>query len=155
MSDPKRKEVQNIPALMAPFRARIDALDDQIIDLLATRIGIIHEVARFKEENDIPAVLPDRVLEVIDRNTANGKSKKLDSDFIQDLYKKIVSHCCAIEDSHLKKGNHNEWVRTHLYFNGSSYSFLYVHRRYDGRPIRHDDCLFICRWHKFICVLEF
>ena len=53
--------------IMKPFRQRIDALDDQIIDLLIARSAIIREVGHFKFENDIPAVLPDRIAEVRER----------------------------------------------------------------------------------------
>ncbi|HEY0901856.1 MAG TPA: chorismate mutase, partial [Micavibrio sp.] len=50
--------------IMKPFRQRIDALDDQIIDLLIARTEIIREVGHFKFAHDIPAVLADRVIEV-------------------------------------------------------------------------------------------
>lgn len=105
MTAEKKKDAPNIPFLMAPFRARIDALDDEIVALLAKRIGIIREVAHFKKQQNIPAILQDRVDEVINRNTKNAEQKNIDARFAKQLYTHIVTHCCAIEDAHLKGDN--------------------------------------------------
>ena len=55
---------------MKPFRDRIDALDEQIIDLLVQREAIIREVGHFKYKENIPSVLQDRVDQVRDLRTA-------------------------------------------------------------------------------------
>ena len=89
--------------LLKPYREKIDALDDKIVDLLAERIGIIHEVAKVKGANDIPAVLPDRVNEVIDRCSARALGKKIDSDFVRRLYTDIVQFSCNLESRLMKK----------------------------------------------------
>ena len=91
---------------MKPFRERIDTLDDQIVDLIVERIGIIHDVAAFKFENDIPAVLQDRVDEVIDRNGDRAKDKGSDETIIRELYTRLVKYSCDLEEdimSDLKK----------------------------------------------------
>ncbi len=89
--------------LLKPYREKIDALDDKIVDLLAERIGIIHEVAKLKGANDIPAVLPDRVNEVIDRCSDRAGSKKIEADFVRRLYTDIVQYCCQLESKLMKK----------------------------------------------------
>lgn len=85
--------------IMKPFRQRIDALDDQIIDLLIARIGIIREVGQFKFENDIPAVLPDRVIEVRERAAARAAAKGLDADLVRALYTTIIGFSCDLEET--------------------------------------------------------
>lgn len=85
--------------ILKPYRKRIDDLDDRIIDLLAERIGIIREVAALKTEKGIPAVLQDRVDEVRERCIARGTALGLDPDLVRDLYVRIVSYSCALEDS--------------------------------------------------------
>jgi chorismate mutase-like protein len=86
---------------LAYYRAEIDSIDDQIIDLLAARLKIIHAVAGFKKRNAIPAILPDRVEEVINRNAARGESLGLDPQFIRALYAHIIDHACAVEQAHM------------------------------------------------------
>ena len=48
------------PELLA-LRQRIDELDRQLLDVLAERLNICHEVARIKEHSDTPIIQPDRV----------------------------------------------------------------------------------------------
>lgn len=84
--------------IMKPFRARIDEIDDQIIDLLVVRTGIIREVGHFKFQNNIPAVLPDRVIEVRERAAARAALKGLDSDLVRQLYMIIIGYSCDLEE---------------------------------------------------------
>lgn len=91
--------------ILKPYRARIDALDDQIIDLLAQRLEIIHEVAELKAARDIPAVLEDRVEEVIERCVARAKEKGADGQIIRRLYTVLVTACCDLENDHIRKND--------------------------------------------------
>lgn len=84
--------------IMKPFRKRIDDLDDQIIDLLIERTGIIREVGHFKFENDIPAVLQDRVIEVRERAAERAAAKGLDADLVRELYTIIIGYSCDLEE---------------------------------------------------------
>lgn len=89
--------------IMKPFRQRIDALDDQIIDLLVTRTGIIREVGQFKFDNNIPAVLPDRVIEVRERAAERAAAKGLDPELVRQLYTIIIGYSCDLEEE-IKEG---------------------------------------------------
>jgi len=84
--------------ILQPYRDKIDALDDQIIDLLAARFQIIYEVADIKSKEGIPAVLQDRVDQVRERCAARGRSKNIDPDLIRKLYTDIIDKSCAIEE---------------------------------------------------------
>ena len=84
--------------VMKPFRRRIDAIDDQIIDLLVSRIEIIREVGDFKFQNDIPAVLPDRVIEVRERAAERAADKGLDPELIRQLYTILINYSCDLEE---------------------------------------------------------
>jgi len=84
--------------VMKPFRRRIDAIDDQIIDLLVSRIEIIREVGHFKFQNNIPAVLPDRVIEVRERAAERAAAKGLDAELIRQLYTILINYSCDLEE---------------------------------------------------------
>ncbi len=89
--------------LLQAHRRRIDALDDQIVRLLAERYGIIEEVAVIKAEHGIPSVLADRVTEVIERNAKSAAELGLDPDLVRRIYRVMVDEACAMEDRLMKK----------------------------------------------------
>lgn len=88
--------------ILKSYRARIDALDEQIIDLLAERVGVIDEVAELKAARDIPAVLEDRVAEVIDNAAARAADHGLDPELARRLYAVLVAWCCEREERYIK-----------------------------------------------------
>jgi len=96
--------------ILKPYRARIDALDDQIIDLLAARLAIVDEVAKIKADRDIPAVLEDRIQQVIERCTARAEDKGMNPELARRLYTVIVAWCCDVEDEFIH--SHDDDQRT-------------------------------------------
>ncbi|MCF8496678.1 MAG: chorismate mutase [Alphaproteobacteria bacterium] len=90
---------QDFASLLKPYRARIDALDEQIIDLLRLRYDVIEEVGRLKARENIPATLQDRVDEVRENAARLGAAKGLDESFIRDLYARLITHSCALEEA--------------------------------------------------------
>ena len=87
--------------VLKPYRAQIDALDDQIIDLLAKRLAVVDEVAQVKAARDIPAVLEDRIAEVIDRCADRASEKGVDPELARRIYAVIVGWCCEREDEYI------------------------------------------------------
>lgn len=88
----------NIADTLKPYREKIDSLDDQLVDLLIAREKIIREVADVKLENNIPAVLQDRVDEVRDRCVARAVDAGMDGDYVREIYTKIITLSCNIEE---------------------------------------------------------
>lgn len=84
--------------LLKHHRQRIDALDDQIVRLLAERYAVVEQVAAIKAEHGIPSVLEDRVQEVIERNATTASATGLDPDLVRRLYRVIIDEACAMED---------------------------------------------------------
>ena len=80
------------------FRRRIDALDDEIVRLLAARFAVVREVADFKAQHRIPVRLADRIEAVLSRNAENGARQGVDSALLRQLYGQIVEASCALED---------------------------------------------------------
>lgn len=80
-------------------RARIDALDDQIIDLLASRMDIVREVGDIKAKNNIATVQHDRVVEVRERNAERGAKKGLNPGMVRKIYTAIIDEAHEIEQA--------------------------------------------------------
>lgn len=79
------------------FRARINALDDTLIDVLARRLQICAEVAAYKRIHAIPMMQPDRVEAVKSRCSTRAQERGLDAAFARDLYDRIIGEACALE----------------------------------------------------------
>jgi chorismate mutase len=79
------------------FRAEIDALDDQIVDLLGRRFAIGREVAAYKLARNIPVYLNDRIEEVRNRNISRGIEHSIRPEFMAALYDLIIEETCATE----------------------------------------------------------
>lgn len=94
--------------ILKPYRARIDALDDKIVDLLVERAGIIKEVGYLKAEECIPAVLQDRVDEVRERCADRAEGKGLDPDLVRDLYFKLIDYSCRLEDDIIRQNSNTK-----------------------------------------------
>jgi chorismate mutase len=83
---------------LSGYRDRIDALDEQIIELLEKRVGIIREVAQIKAEHDIPSVIQMRVDEVRERAASMAADRDIDPDVIREIYARLIRYSCDLED---------------------------------------------------------
>lgn len=84
-------------------RERIDAIDDQIIDLLAKRYAVVRSVIDIKLENDLPARIPTRIDEVIDRVTGRAEGTAIPEGLVARLYRDIIEYACKFEEKTLVK----------------------------------------------------
>jgi len=91
--------------ILTPFRQKIDQIDDQIVDLLSQREGIIHQVAAIKHQHNIPAILQERVDEVRDRCTQRAADNGSDSAFMAALYTQIIQFSCHLEQHYMDQEN--------------------------------------------------
>lgn len=85
--------------ILKPYRQRIDDIDRQIIDLLRARYDVIEEVGHLKHREGIKAVLQDRVDEVRENAARMAAEQGLDEDFIRDLYARLITHSCDLEEA--------------------------------------------------------
>lgn len=86
--------------VLQPYREKIDALDDQIIDLLGRRLDIIKEVAVIKAQEGIAPILQTRVDEVRDRCIARGIEKGYSKEVMHAVYSHIIAYSCDIEQGY-------------------------------------------------------
>jgi chorismate mutase-like protein len=82
---------------LADLRARIDHLDHELIRIVAERLAVCHEVARFKEQNDTPVIQPARVRTVIDTRRQWAIDAGVDPDFAEQLVRVLLTETHRIE----------------------------------------------------------
>jgi prephenate dehydrogenase len=80
------------------FRQRIDAIDTQLISLLAQRLDVCKEVGVYKQAHGLPTMQPDRVRTVLDRLGARAAGLGLSADFARGLWQSIIDEACRLED---------------------------------------------------------
>ncbi len=78
-------------------RARIDALDDKIVDLLAERMDIVREVGVIKARNKIALMQTDRINEVRERNAQRAAKKGLNPELVRRIYNDIMDEAHQME----------------------------------------------------------
>lgn len=86
--------------ILKPYREKIDALDEKIVQLLVERFGVIREVGVLKAREGIPAVLEDRVRQVID-NAASRAGPE--SDLVREIYTLMVTISCDLEEKIIER----------------------------------------------------
>lgn len=83
--------------VLGPFRDEIDAIDNQLVELLARRYEVVSRVAEVKREHGIDPILPDRVQAVKDRVAARSRSVGFDPNLAVRLWTIIIDEACALE----------------------------------------------------------
>ncbi|MDO5706080.1 MAG: chorismate mutase [Paracoccus sp. (in: a-proteobacteria)] len=93
-------DLPDMPAL----RAAIDALDADLIALLARRAALIDRAAQIKMRDDLPARIDARVEEVVANARRNAADAGLDPDLIEHIWRQLIETAIAREETLMKKG---------------------------------------------------
>lgn len=82
------------------IRTRLDACDDEIIELLTKRMGLIEEIIEYKKESGTPILQPKQ-----EQKQERALEKKLDGqkyeEEIKDIFRYIVSNSKRIQAKNL------------------------------------------------------
>jgi chorismate mutase-like protein len=87
----------NVNAELAALRDRIDALDRQLIAVVAERLQVCHEVAAVKETLDAPVIQPARVRTVVESRRQLAIDAGIDADFAEQLFRVLLTETHRIE----------------------------------------------------------
>jgi chorismate mutase len=99
---------------LAPFRARLDQIDAQLVELLGERFQICREVAVHKSENEIDMMQPGRVEIVRARYLQHGAEVDLPADFTAGFFDLMIDATCRAEDELMERLAAGEAERLHL-----------------------------------------
>src|SRR5580693_627431 len=84
------------------IREGMDALDREIIRILAQRVAYVKAAAKFKTSSAAVAA-PDRVQKVLDTRRDWAIAAGLDGEVVRGLYRDIVTYCVGEEKKHWEK----------------------------------------------------
>jgi len=87
---------------LARWRDKIDDIDDQMVALLAKRFKITTDVGRWKAQNEVAPVDPDRERRQVERLHTLASETGLSADFLERFLRiiidEVVSHHRAIRE---------------------------------------------------------
>lgn len=88
---------------LAAQREALDAIDDQIIDLLGRRFVVVREVAEIKAREGIPIYVPDRAEAVKQRNADRASKHGIDPNTIRRLWGLLIDEAHVIESAVIER----------------------------------------------------
>ncbi|PKL77586.1 MAG: 3-deoxy-7-phosphoheptulonate synthase [Candidatus Melainabacteria bacterium HGW-Melainabacteria-1] len=71
------------------LRARIDRIDQELLEVLHQRMEVVHGIGDLKIQNNITAVQISRMNEIMDRRTAQGQELGLRPEYVQEVWRTI------------------------------------------------------------------
>ncbi|GLK85735.1 chorismate mutase [Ancylobacter defluvii] len=86
---------------LAPFRAEIDALDAQMVELLARRFEVVKHVIAVKKAEGLAALLPERVEDVVEKVTATAETKGVPPELAERLWRVLIQWVVDYENERL------------------------------------------------------
>jgi len=84
---------------LAGLRAEIDAIDTAIVALLARRFAVVDRVIVVKERDGLPALLPERVEEVVARVRAAAAAAGVPAEAAESVWRALIGQTIAYEET--------------------------------------------------------
>lgn len=75
---------------LAEYRAQIDKIDQQIVELLNQRASVVDRIGVVKKQMNLPIAAPGRERQVLDHVADVGKNGPLPPDAIRRIYEMIL-----------------------------------------------------------------
>jgi chorismate mutase / prephenate dehydratase len=117
------------PPALDDLRRQIDQLDNQIVDLLNVRAGVVVEVGKLKQQTKAPIYAPDRETEIMARVRRLNKGP-LPDRCLEAVYRELMSGSFALEKP----------LRIGFLGPAGSFSHLASARKF-GRSVEHFPCI--------------
>jgi chorismate mutase/prephenate dehydratase len=84
------------PLRLEDLRTRIDAIDDQILQLLEERSGVMVDVAQAKRDLQLPAYDPERERLILDRLSV--RAARFPAEAIRAVYREVMRASLALQE---------------------------------------------------------
>ncbi|WP_109078731.1 bifunctional chorismate mutase/prephenate dehydrogenase [Aggregatibacter kilianii] len=83
---------------LAELRAQIDALDQELLQLLAKRQQVVHKVGEVKQQHGLPIYVPQREAEMLQRKREAAEQIGLSPNLIEDVLRRIMRESYVSEN---------------------------------------------------------
>ncbi len=83
---------------IAPHRAEINALNEEILEALVRRVAVARKIAEVKRRHGKPVVDPVRERVVLEQARRQAETKGLDPDGVERVFRTIIDLCVEAEE---------------------------------------------------------
>lgn len=97
------RQLGNMTDTLSTLRSQIDALDGELVKLLAVREKLVAEVLEYKKGTQLPARIPDRIEEVINNAADRAVSLGANPDLARTVWSAMVEWFVQHEERELAK----------------------------------------------------
>ena len=74
---------------LSALRRQIDAIDEQLLELLAKRMRISKEIGTYKKEHNMPILQSPRYSEILENRSSMGEQMDLSTEFVKNILREI------------------------------------------------------------------
>jgi chorismate mutase len=84
-------------------RRRIDYLDNDIIDLISSRINLVPSIIEYKKKHSLPIYQPGREQELYEKYARLANRHDINPELVQDIFKLIITEMRQLQDKQLQE----------------------------------------------------
>jgi chorismate mutase/prephenate dehydrogenase len=92
-------------ATLAGYRMQIDALDTQLVELLAARQQVTQKVGNIKRANSLPIYVPERESSLIAKRRAQAQKAGVSGDLVEDILRRTMRDSYYSQHANYAKTN--------------------------------------------------
>ena len=74
---------------LSQLRKQIDELDNEIMEVLATRMKVCREIGHYKKEHNMTVLQTNRYNEILNKRGAQGTLTGMDAEFVAHVFESI------------------------------------------------------------------
>lgn len=83
---------------LSELRDQIDAVDQQLIELLAQRLNLVGKVGEVKTEHGLPIYVPEREAAMLSKRRSEAEEKGVPANLIEDILRRTMRESYASEN---------------------------------------------------------
>ncbi|MDQ0468707.1 chorismate mutase [Labrys wisconsinensis] len=83
------------------LRREIDRIDSGLIALLAERMGVVERVIAVKTRDNLPAIIPERIEDVVAHVRTEAAAQGLEPELAETVWRNLIDWVCRYEARHL------------------------------------------------------
>lgn len=84
---------------LAPLREQIDAIDSELVALLARRAKVTAEVGRVKQQHALPLYVPEREAALLQARRSQASQMGVSPELVEDVLRRVMRESYATQDT--------------------------------------------------------
>jgi chorismate mutase len=92
----EKADTPEAESILNKLRTKIDALDDELLEVLSSRMKIVQQIGEYKRDNQVTILQINRWDQIVNNRVAVGSKSGLKEEFIRDIFDAI--HTASIKE---------------------------------------------------------